>query len=169
MLEKINWDDYFLSMAYLISIKSPDTSTKHGCIIVDEDNRLISMGFNGYLTGINDTAVPKTRPEKYFYTLHSEENAILFKNKSLKGARAYITGYPCSKCLRMLLQNGIGSIVVGCYDSACISDEERIAIDFMLKEKNMRIKEYSEEYIRENVISLLDLAKTQFNKKTKKD
>jgi dCMP deaminase len=169
MSEKINWDNYFLSMAYFISIKSPDTSTKHGCIFVDKDHRVISLGYNGYLSNINDENVPKTRPEKYFYTLHSEENAILFRTESLEGATAYITGYPCSKCLRMMLQCGVSAIVIGCYNSNCISEEEKIACEYMLKEKNIKIKEYTKEYIEKNVISLYDVAKEEFVKKMLKD
>jgi len=113
--DKILWDDYFLTLAFVAAQRSIDISTKCGCVIVSKDHRVLSIGYNGPLKGIKDETVPRGRPNKYWWTIHSEENALLAYNGSnldIEGATAYITGLPCDRCLTSLLQKGITRIVV---------------------------------------------------------
>ena len=134
-----SWDEYFLTLAEQVSRRSPDPSTKHGCILVDRDNRVISTGYNGPVGGLPNEVVPLTRPEKYDWFIHAEDNAVAFARCDLRGATAYVTGPPCAACFRRLLQVGIRRIVHGDRQSACISDPERKACDLMAKLLNVQI------------------------------
>jgi dCMP deaminase len=124
MNRRPTWDEYFMQMAELVSTRSPDPSTKHGCVIVDKNKRIISTGYNGAIQGIDDSIVPLTRPEKYPFMIHSEDNAVIFARQPLEGSTVYITGIPCSVCLRRLLQLKVARIVYGDRSSACIDKSD---------------------------------------------
>lgn len=111
--ERIGWDDYFMIEALWAKVRSPDTSTQHGCIIVDQSNKPIGQGYNGYSKGIDDSKMPQTRPEKYPPILHADENAILNSNQSLENATMYISGTPCIHCWAQIIQKGISRVVFG--------------------------------------------------------
>ena len=101
------WDNYFMGLSYHASTRSHDTQTKVGCVIVG-DKRVISMGYNGFCAGVNDDNLPTTRPNKYPFMVHAEENAIsnmLITPSSVK--TAYITHQPCNRCAKLLWQNNI--------------------------------------------------------------
>ncbi len=119
-----NWDEYFLDLAEQVSVRSPDPHTRHGCVLVDTGNRVLSTGYNGPVSGLPNGMVPATRPEKYDWFIHAEDNAVAFARCDLRGSTAYVTGTPCSSCLRRLLQVGVRRIVQGMRGSACISDNE---------------------------------------------
>lgn len=136
---KLNWNDYFLLLAELISTRSKDPSTHHGCILTDENYRIISCGYNGSVQGINDDLVPKTRPDKYFYTLHAEENAILFAKRDLTHCKAFITGRPCSRCTRMLIQSGIREIIYGNRSSQMIDELDTKVTNFLCEQTNTKL------------------------------
>lgn len=121
------WDDYFLCLAQQVSTRSPDPSTKHGCVLVDADHRVISTGYNGPVSGLPNDMVPLERPAKYSWLIHAEDNAVAFARCDLRGATAYITGPPCAACFRRLLQVGVRRIVCGPRSSACITEEEDAA------------------------------------------
>lgn len=107
-------DVYFMSLCYLISQRSIDTNTACGAILVAADGRILSTGYNGPPKGSIDENFPMTRPEKYVGMLHSEENAILAyfgSQQDLVGSTMYITGDPCNRCLRGMLQKGIRRFV----------------------------------------------------------
>lgn len=113
-MTRTHWDSYFLAIAYVVSTRSIDTSTKCGAVLVSKDRRILSTGYNGPIRGMNDAKIPMTRPDKYYYMVHSEMNAILAYGGSyddIQGATCYVTGEPCHDCLRSLLQKGITRIV----------------------------------------------------------
>lgn len=127
MIEKINWDSYYMSQAFLISQKSIDPSTKHGAVWVSKYNRILSVGYNGPIQNIDDSKVPLTRPDKYAWFIHSEENALLSYRGDMEGisdSKIYITGRPCYRCLRMIIQKGIKKIIYAGVGSFCIDDED---------------------------------------------
>jgi dCMP deaminase len=126
-----SWDEYFLVLAEQVSKRSPDPSTKHGCVLVDQDRRVISTGYNGPISGLPNDMVPLTRPEKYDWFIHAEDNAVAFARCDLRGATAYVTGQPCAACFRRLLQVGVRRIVYASRQSACISTAETEAIKKM--------------------------------------
>ena len=109
-----DWDIYYLTLCYVVAQKSKDLSTKCGAVIVSDDNRILSTGYNGPIRNSNDSNFPTKRPEKYYHTLHAEENALLMYSGSCRdifGATIYVTGMPCHKCLRMIIQKGISRVV----------------------------------------------------------
>ncbi|MCC6681796.1 MAG: CMP deaminase [Phycisphaeraceae bacterium] len=129
--DRPSWDEYFMAIAEQVSRRSPDQHTKHGCVLVDADHRVISAGYNGPVAGVPHEIVPLTRPEKYNWFIHAEDNAVAFARCDLRGATAYVTGPPCAACFRRLLQVGVTRIVYGDRQSACISESESQACQQM--------------------------------------
>lgn len=106
------WHMNFLGLAASVSTWSLDPSTKVGAVIVDEDNRVISVGYNGFPKGINDDSRLKDRVLKYQMILHAETNAVLFANTPVKGCTIYTWPFmPCSNCASLLIQSGIKKVV----------------------------------------------------------
>lgn len=112
-MEKISWDDYFMTMVYLVSTRSMDEHTKVGSVIVNDLNVVMSVGYNSFVRGIND-GVPERqeRPEKYFWFEHAERNAIYNAGRNLRGSRMYTNGVPCMDCSRGIVQVGIKEVIV---------------------------------------------------------
>lgn len=111
-----NWDTLWMSMAYLVSMKSKDPSTKVGCVIVDAENNFRSLGFNGPPRDIDDTD-PKIyqRPYKYLIWEHGERNAILNAERTqtpVRDGTLYINWMPCADCARAILQVDIAKVVI---------------------------------------------------------
>ena len=113
----ISWDEYFMGVAVLSGMRSKDPNTQVGACIVSEDHKILSMGYNGFPTGCSDDEFPWEREgepleNKYFYTTHSELNAILnYRGGSLEGATIYVTLFPCNECAKAIIQSGIKKIV----------------------------------------------------------
>lgn len=136
-----SWDEYFLDLAEQVSRRSPDPSTKHGCVLVDQDRRVISTGYNGPVSGIPNGMVPTTRPDKYDWFIHAEDNAVAFARCDLRGATAYVTGPPCAACFRRLLQVGVRRVVHAARQSACISEQEQAACRQMAEALGVEVVE----------------------------
>ncbi|MBL1218601.1 MAG: deoxycytidylate deaminase [Planctomycetes bacterium] len=134
-----SWDEYYMTLVEQVSRRSPDPSTKHGCVLVDCENRVISTGYNGPVAGLPNDVVPLERPAKYDWMIHAEDNAVAFARCDLRGATAYVTGAPCSACFRRLLQVGVKRIVYGNRFSACISDSERDACRIMAEQLGVEV------------------------------
>ena len=130
MLEKrIDWETLWMTMALTVAQRSIDPSTKHGCIIVDSKNRLISMGYNSFPRQCIEESLPLTRPEKYSVIIHSETNAIINAgDRKLEGSTIYVTGYPCPNCFGNMLNAGISKIIYGPIGSHCLDKEDIILI-----------------------------------------
>lgn len=112
----MNWTEWLYGKAAHAALKSKDLSTKVGCVLVDSDNVEIVSGFNGIPRGVDDKPERLERPAKYLWTSHAEENAVAQAaraGRSTKGATAYVTHLPCSRCARMLIQAGIIRLVYG--------------------------------------------------------
>ena len=90
----ISWDEYFMGVAILASKRSKDTNTQVGACIVDNNNIILSTGYNGFPFGCSDDDYPWCRDgvdTKYNYVVHAELNAILnARGNNLKGARLYV-------------------------------------------------------------------------------
>jgi len=116
----ISWDEYFMGVAILSGMRSKDPNTQVGACIVSEDHKILSMGYNGFPIGCSDDEFPWCREgepleNKYFYTTHSELNAILnYRGGSLEGSTIYVTLFPCNECAKAIIQSGIKRVV---YDS----------------------------------------------------
>lgn len=115
----ISWDEYFMGVAKLSALRSKDPNTQVGACIVSPDNKILSMGYNGFPNGCSDDEYPWNRQggereidNKYFYTTHSELNAILnYRGGSLDGCKMYVTLFPCNECAKAIIQCGIKEIV----------------------------------------------------------
>ena len=114
----ISWDEYFMGVAKLSGMRSKDPNTQVGCCIVSQDNKILSMGYNGLPTGCSDDVFPWAREgedpleTKYVYTVHSELNAILnYRGGSLEGAKLYVSLFPCNECAKAIIQSGITEVV----------------------------------------------------------
>lgn len=112
----ISWDEYFMGVAELTAGRSKDPNTQVGACIVSQDNKILSMGYNGFPVGCSDDEFPWAREgdpleNKYFYTVHSELNAILnYRGGSLEGSKMYVTLFPCNECAKAIIQAGIKTL-----------------------------------------------------------
>jgi len=106
----MNTQEYFLGMAESASKKSKDPSSKVGAIIVDEEHRTVSTGYNGHIAGCNEAILTYERPMKYFTIIHAEMNALIYARRDLKGCKVYTTFAPCENCLKHLLAGKIREI-----------------------------------------------------------
>jgi dCMP deaminase len=119
--EVIDWDSYFFKMCEVISLRSKDPATQHGAILVDENNRVISTGYNGGCRKIDDSKINWDRPEKYHFVIHAEENALwTAEKKNLEGCTLYVTGPPCSRCMLRIAHSGVSRVVYGEKTSKCV-------------------------------------------------
>ena len=116
----INWDEYFIGVAKLSAKRSKDPNTQVGACIVSEDNKILSMGYNGFPRGCSDEEFPWGQDlelsdpynAKYLYSTHSELNAILnYRGGSLEGSKIYVTLFPCNECAKAIIQAGIKTII----------------------------------------------------------
>jgi dCMP deaminase len=113
----MEWTQYFLQIAETVKLKSKDQRTQIGAVIVGEDNEIVSTGYNSFPRGINDDIQERQeRPEKYYWVVHAEMNAILNAARigvSTKDCTMYLTcGVPCSDCCRGIINAGIKRIFV---------------------------------------------------------
>lgn len=114
----LSWDEYFMLQAMIAAFKSKDPSTKVGSVFVDKNNHQITMGYNGFVAGIDESKVPwgkdKSAPlefQKYGYVVHSEANAILHATRSLEGSRAYVTHFPCNECAKLIASSKVKEVI----------------------------------------------------------
>ena len=107
----MQWDEYFINIAEQVALKSKDPSTKTGTVIVDEQYRPVSFGYNGFVGGCDENKMSQERPLKYHLVLHAEMNAILFAKRDLRGCILYSFYAPCENCLKHILQVGIKKII----------------------------------------------------------
>ena len=115
----------FMSIAKLIAKRSKDPNSQVGAVIVSNEDRILSLGYNGFPNGCSDDEFPWVRdipnvsdPDtimldtKYAYVVHAELNAILnFRGPSLEGSTIYVTMFPCNECAKALIQSGIKRVI----------------------------------------------------------
>jgi dCMP deaminase len=113
----ISWDEYFMGIALLSAKRSKDPSTQVGACIVNQFNKIVGIGYNGFPIGCSDDDLPWARTAdndnetKYPYVVHAEANAILNSTKDLHGARIYVALFPCNECTKLIIQSGIKEIL----------------------------------------------------------
>ena len=114
----ITWEEYFMGVAILSSYRSKDPNTKVGACIVNQDKKIVSLGYNGF--PISKTDNDKTYPweregnpleTKYPYVVHAELNAILNSRADLRNCTIYVTLFPCNECCKAIIQSGIKEMV----------------------------------------------------------
>jgi dCMP deaminase len=153
----LKWDEYFMGIALLSAERSKDPSTCVGACIVSDDNKILSVGYNGMPIGCSDDEFPWEKEgdslnTKYLYVCHAEMNAILnYTGSHMKGAKLYVTLFPCSECTKALIQKGISEII---YMSDKYGDTDSVkASKRMLNSTGTKFRKY-EQINREVIISL---------------
>lgn len=104
------WTDYFIGLAKVASQRSHDVHTQHGCVITDQNHRILGVGYNGFPKQIDDTSLPLSRPEKYKWMIHAERNALSNCVVRPDNGIAYVTGQCCNDCIMALWQEGIKTV-----------------------------------------------------------
>lgn len=142
----ISWDEYFMGIALLSAQRSKDPSTQVGACIVDRQQKVISIGYNGMPKGIDESKISWNRGEnldsKYLYVCHAEMNAILNirDGTRLKDTILYATLYPCNECAKAIIQTGISEIV---YLENKYKDAVRFQASALLFElANIKVRKY---------------------------
>ncbi len=113
----ISWDEYFMAVAVLSSLRSKDPNTQVGACIVNADKKIVGTGYNGFPIGCSDEELPweregNTLDTKYPYVCHAELNAILNSiSRDLKGCTLYVRLFPCNECAKAIIQSGIKTVV----------------------------------------------------------
>lgn len=117
-MNHISWDEYFMGVALLSAKRSKDPNTQVGACIVNQEKRIVGIGYNGFPYGCNDAIFPwgndKDSAEldtKYPYVVHAEPNAILNSTTKLTGSTIYVTLFPCNECAKLIIQSGIKKII----------------------------------------------------------
>lgn len=142
----ISWDECFMRMAHVIAERSKDPSTQSGAVVVDSNNVVVGLGYNGFPRGIDSDELPWEREgayedTKYAYVCHAEENAIYNANNSTQGCKIYCALFPCNECVKTMIQNGIKEII---YEDANrhLGRPEISAAKRMLKLVKIPIRKY---------------------------
>lgn len=113
----LSWDDYFMGIALLSAQRSKDPNTQVGACIVNQENKIVGTGYNGFPTGCSDEELPWNREgefvdTKYPYVCHAELNAILNSiQRDLRSCKIYVALFPCNECAKAIIQAGIKEVV----------------------------------------------------------
>lgn len=138
----ISWDEYFMGVALLAAKRSKDPNTQVGACIVDENNVILSTGYNGFPVGCSDDEFPWTRTgieTKYPYVVHAELNAILNSGgKSLRGSTIYVGLFPCNECAKAIIQSGIKEVVY--LNDKYATEKSTLASKRLLKAAGVKIR-----------------------------
>lgn len=144
-IDYITWDEYFMGIALLSAQRSKDPNTQVGACIVSDENKILSVGYNGMPIGCSDDELSWEREgepldTKYPYVCHAELNAILNSGHDLRGSRLYVSLFPCNECAKALIQSGIKEVV---YLSDKYADSEMTrASKRMLSMAGVKAREY---------------------------
>lgn len=151
----ITWDQYFMGLALLSKERSKDPKRQVGACIVDKNNKVLSIGYNGAPTGFSDDKIPwakegKLVDTKYPYICHAELNAILNFHGDLKNSKLYVTYFPCNECAKAIVQAGIKEVI---YLDKPDHDESVEVSEVILKECGVVYRKY-ETYDRQIILNI---------------
>ena len=145
----LSWEEYFMGLAILSAERSKDPSTQVGACIVDENNKIISVGYNGAPTGYDDDKDMTWERDgdfldtKYAYVCHSELNAILNSKIKVDGCRLFVTLFPCNECAKVIIQAGIKEVIY--LSDKYNGTEGNIAAKKMFDVCNIKYREYKKK------------------------
>lgn len=128
-------DEYFMQLARVAADTSEEPSTHVGCVIVDKNDEVVSVGCNNYVAKRGSEYMTDEKPMRYLLSIHAEMTAIIKSEKSLKGCRAYVTHASCDNCFKHMILAGIKEVI---YDklstnSNFVDEEKREAVIRMMK------------------------------------
>lgn len=114
----VEWEEYFMGIAFLAAQRSKDPATQVGACIVNSEKHIVGIGYNGFPINCSDDEFPWTKnssnpmENKYMYVVHAEVNAILNKNSiDVKGCTLYVALFPCNECAKIIIQSRIKEVV----------------------------------------------------------
>ena len=124
----LTWDEYFMSLSHLSGRRSKDPSTQVRACIVNKNNRVVGIGYNGMPYGCSDDEYPWGRGEnsidtKYLYVVHAELNAILNSTNQLANCSISVSLFPCNECAKAIIQSGITEVI---YESDKYADTDSV-------------------------------------------
>jgi dCMP deaminase len=131
-------DAFYLGLAFWIAAKSKDPNTQCGALIVDSKNKSVGWGYNGPPKLIDDNEIDWSRPVKYPYIVHAEQNAIDNSHCDLAGCTLYVTALPCNKCMLEIVSHGITKVVwkpIRVDSSSMLANKEMIDLTYDIAEK----------------------------------
>lgn len=144
-MNRPTWDETWINLCYEMAKRSKDRSTRVGCVIVNQKNIPVALGYNGIPRNCNDDIDYRhQRPQKYFFFEHGERNAIFNAARegiALEGCKIYITAPPCVDCSRAIIQSGIIEVIC---DSLSVSERWKAACNAgleMLLEANIIVRQ----------------------------
>ena len=146
MNQIISWDEYFMGIAKLSAKRSKDPNTQVGCCIINQDKRIVAVGYNGLPKNCIDEEYPwanrvgELQDTKYAYVVHAELNAILNATTPLKGCSLYVTLYPCNECVKSIIQSGIAEIIFE--DNKYEGKDFDLAANKMLQSANIKVRQF---------------------------
>ena len=150
----ISWDEYFMGVAKLSAKRSKDPNTQVGCCIVNQNKKIVAVGYNGMPIGCNDNEFPWNNKEgslettKYAYVVHAELNAILNSTQNLHNCTIYVSLFPCHECSKAIIQSGIKEIVYA--DDKYFGTPSSIASRRMLESSGVVIRQVEDINVRVN-------------------
>jgi len=137
---KPNWTNYFLGIAKVVSQRSHDIHTQHGCVITDQQNRILGVGYNGFPKGMKDNLLPTSRPEKYPWMIHAERNALSNCVIRPDNGIAYVTGQCCNDCVMALWQEGINTVyMMNSHGTVLFDNKAQSIFDTFIQHTGMTI------------------------------
>ncbi|KAJ8720903.1 hypothetical protein PYW08_006368 [Mythimna loreyi] len=144
----IDYDSYFMALAFLARHRSRDPNYQVGACIVNEDRKIMAIGYNGFPAGsaYAHSWDPKTRESlgKHLYVVHAEMNALIFRNTAdVKGCTMYVTLSPCNDCAKAIIQSGIKKVI---YFSGEKMHKEEFRAAFDIFQKGERKVEFKKFY-----------------------
>ena len=150
----LSWDEYFMGVAKLSGLRSKDPNTQVGCCIVNQNKKIVAVGYNGMPIGWNDKDFPWDVKEgslentKYAYVVHAELNAILNSTQQLSGCTIYVSLFPCNECSKAIIQSGIKEIVYA--DDKYFGTPSFIASRRMLEASGVKVRQVKDIQININ-------------------
>lgn len=144
----ISWEEYFMGVARLSAMRSKDPNTQVGACIVNDENRIMTVGYNGMPVGCSDDEFPWEREggmmeTKYAFVCHAEMNAILnCGTADLRGTRVYVTLFPCQECTKALIQKGVQEVIY--YSDKYHDTDGARAARKMLDAAGVKYRQYQE-------------------------
>ena len=144
----LKWDEYFMGIALLSAERSKDPNTSVGACIVSQNNRILSVGYNGMPKGCSDDEYPWEREAesdldtKYLFVCHAELNAILnYTGTNMEHAKLYTTLFPCNECTKAIIQAGIDEVIY--YSDKYADTSSVLAAKRMMKSAGVQYSQYT--------------------------
>jgi len=166
----LNWEDYFMSVAFLSAMRSKDPCSQVGACIVNFEKKIVGIGYNGMPFGCSDDKFPwgkdseDTCERKYMYVCHAEMNAILNRIVGeLKGCAIYVALFPCNECAKLIIQSGITEVFY--FSNKNWNSPACIASRRMFDSSNIKYN----QYIPSRSQIVIDFSSIDWNKKVENE